>query len=229
MKDYFLREYGSWSVLIISYAIGLGSAGGFTWLAAPVFLALALLVNSKQAFMKWSRGSAKRKSLSIFICQAAVAAAILFSVFSARIIDILPFLVVPAAYLLVNIYLGEHTALTELLGFAVLALASVTARYLVDGVLDIRLFIAVALYFGAGVFKVKALLLKGWRHRLMAVFYVVFTAVVYGVLGISLAIITPLLENIISASGLYGVRLRTTGWIEVVKGILFSILAVSYL
>lgn len=224
-----MREYGSWSVLIISYIIGLGVAGRFTWLSFSVFFALALLVNSKQAFMKWSRNQAERKSLGIFIFQIASGGVILFIAFGERIIDLLPFLVLPFAYLMVNIYMGEHFVLTELLGFALLSLASVIARYSVDGVVDIRLFIAATLYFGAGVFKVKALLLKRGWYRFMAISYVVVAAAVYGALRIPLMIITPLFENVISAAGLYSVRLRTTGWIEVAKAVLFLVLCIAYL
>jgi len=57
-KGYFLKEYGSWSVLIIACLIGIGVSHGFTWLVFPLFLALSLLINSKQAFTKkgtWGR------------------------------------------------------------------------------------------------------------------------------------------------------------------------------
>jgi len=52
-KGYILKEYGSWSVLIIAYLIGLLVSREFKWEAIPIFASLALLINSKQAYMKW--------------------------------------------------------------------------------------------------------------------------------------------------------------------------------
>lgn len=47
-------------------------------------------------------------------------------------------------------FAGEHFVLTEVLGFALMRLAAVLAKFLITGGIDVRLFIAVALYFGAG-------------------------------------------------------------------------------
>ena len=61
-KGYILKEYGSWSVLIIAYLIGIGVSRAFAWPILPLFLALALLINSKQSFMKWIRKVEDRRS-----------------------------------------------------------------------------------------------------------------------------------------------------------------------
>jgi hypothetical protein len=73
-KGYILKEYGAWSVLIIAYLIGFGVSRGFTWQVIPVFIALALLINAKQAFMKWTRRPSVRKPLVIFLVHIVVAA-----------------------------------------------------------------------------------------------------------------------------------------------------------
>ena len=156
-----------------------------------MFIALALLINSKQPFMKWSRRPSARKPLVIFLVHIAVAAFILVTVFGSSIPMLLPLLVFPAAYLAMNRLAGEHFVLTEALGFVLLSLAAVLAKFTITGGVDIRLLVAVALYFIAGVFKVKAVLLKKTRDRVVMVLYVVFAAIVYQRFHIALIALLP--------------------------------------
>jgi YwiC-like protein len=218
---YVLKEYGSWSVLLISFLTGLGVSRRFPWQALPVFLALALLINSKQAYTKWVRGSGAKRALPLFLAQIGGAAVILLAVYGGGVPQLLPLLVLPAAYLLMNRLGGEHLALTELLGFALLSLAAVLAKFLVVEGTDVRLYVAVALYFTAGVFKVKTILLRKTVYRILTVLYVLFAAYAYRRFHISWIILLPLVENIVMAATLYRVRLQTTGWIEVAKSLIF--------
>lgn len=228
VKGYLLKEYGSWSVLVIAFLVGIGVSRGFTLLVFPLFLALGMLINSKQAFTKWLRKKGDHQSFVIFIGQIAVATAVLVAVFSSDVPRLLPLLVIPAAYLLMNRSAGEHFILTELLGFALLSLAAVLAKFLITNGIDVRLFVAVALYFTAGVFKIKVLLFKKSMDRVLAVLYVLFAVVVYRGFHLSLLLLLPLLENLIAAVTLYKVRLQTTGWIEVVKSLVFLFLMLLY-
>jgi len=107
------------------------------------------------------------------------------------------------------------------LGFALLSLAAVLAKFLVVEGVDVRLFVATALYFTAGVFKVKAVLLKKTRDRILTVLYVLFGLYAYHRFHIDALVLLPLLENIVMAVTLYKVRLQTTGWIEVAKSLIF--------
>jgi hypothetical protein len=227
-KSYFLKEYGSWSVLSIAFLTGLIASRGFVWQAVPVFLALGLLINSKQAFTKWMRGRGDRVSLVVFLVHLAVASTVLFAVFRDDIPLLLPLLVFPAAYLLMNRFAGEHHILTEVLGFALISLAAVLAKCAVTGGVDVRLFVAVAFYFTAGVFKIKTLLLKKSRDRVLTVLYCVLTVFVYRGYHVSVIILLPLIDNIVAAALLYKVKLQTTGWIEVAKSVLFLILMSFY-
>jgi len=227
-KGYLLKEYGSWSVLTIAYLIGLGVSGRFSWQAVPVFLALGLLINSKQTFTKLIRRAADRASLAIFFGQLFIATVILLAVFNRDIPRLLPLLVFPAAYLVMSAIAGEHFVLTELLGFVLLSLAAVLAKFLLTGGLDIRLFAGVALYFAAGVFKIKAVLLKKTVDRILTVVAVVFAAFAYHGMHLRLIILLPLLDNLIVAAALYRAKLQTTGWIEVVKSLLFLGLFIYY-
>ena len=227
-KGYFLKEYGSWSVLVIAFLVGAGVSRGFTWLVFPLFLALGMLINSKQAFTKWLRKKGDQRSFVIFIGQIVVATVILVAVFGSDVPRLLPLLVIPAAYLLMNRFAGEHFILTELLGFALLSLAAVLAKFLITNGVDVRLFVAVALYFTAGVFKIKAVLLKKSMDRVLTVLYVLFAVVVYRGFHLPLLLLLPLLENLAAAVTLYKVRLQTTGWIEVAKGFAFLSLFIYY-
>jgi len=228
IKTYLLKEYGSWSVLIAAYLVGACVSHAFTWLLFPLFSALALLINSKQAFMKWLRKTEDSKSFFIMLGQFLVAAMILALIFRSDIPRLLPLLVIPALYLLANRFVGEHALSTEFLGFALISLAAVLAKFLLTNGVDVRLFIGVALYFTAGVFKIKALILKKPQDRIIAALYVLFSIIVYRRFHIPVIILLPLLDNLIVSASLYKVRLQTTGWIEVAKSILFLVLFVSY-
>lgn len=227
-KGYILKEYGSWSVLIIAYLIGIGVCKAFTWTEIPLFLALGLLINSKQAYTKWSRRTEDRKSLVIFLAHIGVAAVALFAIFEGDIPMLLPLLIFPLAYLLMNKFAGEHFVLTEVLGFALLSLSAVLAKFLLTGGLDVRLFVGTALYFMAGVFKVKAMLLKKKKDRILTVLYVIFAALVYHRMHIPVIILLPLVDNLIVSASPYKVKLQTTGWIEVGKSLIFLFLFIHY-
>jgi hypothetical protein len=227
-KGYILKEYGSWSVLTVASLAGLGVSRAFPWQAVPLFLALGLLINSKQAYAKWMRGKGDRAPLLVFLGQVAVATAVLLALFSESLPQVLPLLVFPVAYLLMNRFAGEHHVLTELLGFALLSLAAVLAKFLVVQGVDVRLFAATALYFTAGVFKVKAVLFRKTRDRILAVLYILLSSIVYKRFQIPLVILLPLAENIVMAATLYKVRLQTTGWIEVAKSLAFLGLMIAY-
>jgi hypothetical protein len=123
---------------------------------------------------------------------------------------------------------GEHFILTELLGFALISLAAVLAKFLIVEGVDVRLFVAVALYFTAGVFKVKAVLFRKAKDRVYTVLYVLFAVYAYHRFHISLLILLPLADNLIVAATLYKVKLQTTGWIEVAKSLLFLGLMIAY-
>ncbi len=220
-KGYILKEYGSWSVLTVAFLTGLGVSRAFPWQAVPLFLALGLLINSKQAYTKWVRGAGGSTPLVVFLGQIAVATVVLLTLFVGNLLQVLPLLVFPAAYLLMNRFSGEHFVVTELLGFALLSLAAVLAKFLVVQGVDVRLFVATALYFTAGVFKVKAALFKKPRDRVLTVLYVLFALYAYGRFHIATIVLLPLVENIVMAITLYKVRLQTTGWIEVAKSLLF--------
>jgi hypothetical protein len=221
IKGYFLKEYGAWSVLITVFLIGVGVSRAFSWTLIPLFLALGLLINSKQAYTKWIRRTGDRASLAIYLGQIVVAAVILLAIFSTDIPRLLPLLIFPGAYLLMNKFVGEHFILTEVLGFALLSLAAVLVKFLLTDALDVRLFLGVALYFTANVFKVKTLLLRKMQYRVLTVIYAVFAVFAYWQMQIPVIVLLPLADNVIAAATLYKVKLQTVGWMEVAKSLVF--------
>jgi hypothetical protein len=221
IKGYFLKEYGAWSVLITVSLIGAGVSRTLSWALIPLFLALGLLINSKQAYTKWIRRADDRKSLAIYLGQVVVAAVMLLAIFSTDIPRLLPLLIFPGAYLLMNKVAGEHFILTEVLGFALISLASVLVKFLLTDSLDMRLFLGVALYFTANVFKVKTMLFKKMQFRVLTTVYVFFAVFVYQLMSIPIIVLLPLTDNIIAAATLYKVKLQTVGWMEVAKSLAF--------
>jgi hypothetical protein len=89
-KGYILKEYGSWSVLTVAFLTGLAVSRTFPWQALPLFVALGLLINSKQAYTKWTRQPSERKHLGVFLGQVGAGAVVLFTLFASNLTQVLP-------------------------------------------------------------------------------------------------------------------------------------------
>jgi hypothetical protein len=224
MRDYLLKEYGSWSVLAFSYLTGLIASKTVDLRALFILLALSLLINTKQSFGKWIRQRELTNHLISFISQAIIATVVLLTLFGKDTLELLPYVVIPLAYTALLIFAGEHLIVTEIAGFATLTLSSLIAKFAVTGALDLRLYIVVALFFIAGVFKVRVQLKKGLLHRVVMVLYICMALSIFSFIDVSLIILIPLIENLIYSLTLYSVKLKVTGWLEVSKGLLFILL-----
>lgn len=229
MRRFFLKEYGSWGVVTLSFAAGLVAVDAVTVPAAAALLALYLLINAKQAFTIGLREQdTAGKAFSIFLLQVLAATAILVSVFGESIVRLLPVVVVPICYLVSLRFLGEHSLVTEITGFALLTLAAPVAAFAVSGYIDLRLSAAVALFFVAGVFRVRLQFRKRRQEQAMLLGYLAVTAAVYRVLDIPLALLLPLLDNLIFGLTIYRATLSGTGWIEMTKGVIFVLLVAVF-
>jgi hypothetical protein len=229
LRRYFLKEYGSWGVMTLSFLTGIAVSGAFSPKVIPAFVAISFLINSKQALTIWSRserGGAARHML-IFLLQIGLASMILLPILGGSVAAFLPYAAVPVVYVFLNRFAGEHAIYTETAGFASLALAAFIAKFLCTGQLDLRLYIAVSVFFCAGVFKVRVQLRKRiWERSAMAL-YLVFAVSAYYLIKAPLIALLPLADNLIFALTLYKIKLRATGWTEVMKGVTF--LALMYL
>ncbi|MEK6691958.1 MAG: hypothetical protein AABY44_00835, partial [Nitrospirota bacterium] len=66
MKKYMLKEYGSWSVMLISALTGLFISNGSHIKGISAILALSLFTNSKLVLTSWRREEYHKKYLLAF-------------------------------------------------------------------------------------------------------------------------------------------------------------------
>ncbi len=209
----------------LSFLTGVLVSGSFSLQVLPAFAAICLLINSKQALTLWWRAKpSSGRHAAAFFFQVGLASVIFLSLVRGSFTVFLPYTAVPIAYILLNRYAGEHAIYTEVAGFALLAMAAPLAKFFCTGQLDSRLYIAVAVFFCAGVFKVRVQLRKGIRERSAMCLYLVFAAAVYYAIKAPFPALLPLLDNLIFAATLYKMKLRAAGWTEVSKGVMFLLL-----
>ena len=215
----------------MSFLAGVSAAGSFNGGTLAVFMAAVLYVNSKQALTQWfrSRGPDSGKSFVVFIAQIVIATLLIAGVAKNDLPVFLPFLLLPAAYLFFFRLRGEHFILTEITGFSLLAVAAPFAEYAASGKIDVKLYLATAVFFTAGVFKVRVQFTKRDLYRILTAAYLAFAVTIYYLLALPLVALLPLLDNLFFAVVLYKVKLRTAGWLEVAKGALFvALIAASH-
>ena len=217
--------------MTLSFLTGLVVSGRVTPGGAAVFMAIALYINSKQAFVLWMRGREGNPSrpLAAFVLQVLAATVLLLPFLGKDLASLLPYALVPSAYLISLKYLGEHALITEISGFALLSLSALVAKLTATGVIDPVLFVTVAIFFTAGVFKVRVQFTKGMLQRILMFIYVVFGIAVYQLIHTPVIVLLPLIDNLVFSFTLYRLKLRLTGWLEVLKGVAFLLLmALNY-
>ncbi|MCL4537009.1 MAG: hypothetical protein M1610_05410 [Nitrospirae bacterium] len=223
MKKYILKEYGSWSVMVMAYLAGILAGGVFNLNAILSLLALSLFINSKQSFTLWIRHVDPVRSSMLFIIQIVLASLMLAGILGEEIFRLLPYILIPAAYVLLLYFAGEHAIMTEIFGFALLTFSSLIAKFVTTNMIDNRLYIAVAVFFTASVFKVKLQLKRKLPERFLMAFYIIFALLVYRVIKVPIVVLLPLIDNVIFSFTLYKIKLKATGWLEVIKGMAFLV------
>lgn len=227
LQRYLLKEYGSWGVMSMAYLVGLIAARQINIKALSGFLALALLINAKQAVTVWMQTISKSRIVPgmVFGLQILSASILLCPLYKAYgFLQLLPYAAFPAAYLLSLRLLGEHAIATEVLGFMLLSLAALVAKAIVGSGLDGSLFIVVAVFFVAGVFRVRIQFKKEMRYRVVMFCYVGAAAGLIYSMGYHILLLLPFIDNLAFALTLYRVNLQATGWIEMAKGFAFLLL-----
>lgn len=213
--------------MTIAYLTGLVAARQIDIKALAGFLALALLINAKQAAVIWMRTDSKARIVPAmvfglhFLC-ASVLLCPLYNHYG--LLQLLPYTAFPAVYLLSLRFLGEHAIATEVLGFILLSLAALVAKAIVGSGLDVNLFVAVAVFFVAGVFRVRIQFKKKFLYRVVMFCYVGAAAGLFYSMGYRILLLLPFIDNLVFAVTLYQVNLQATGWIEMVKGFAFLLL-----
>lgn len=214
--------------MLISALSGLFVSNGSYIKGIFAISALSLFTNSKLSLTTWRREGYQSKYLLAFISQVFAGALILLSIIGEPIIKLLPYVLIPVLYILLLLFAGEHKIYTEITGFATLTLSSLIAKFTSTGIVDLTLYIGVAVFFIAGVFKVRVQLSKRLIWRILMVLYIALSLLIYFLLETSSFVLLPLLDNVIFSITMYRVKLKVTGWIEVSKGIAFLILMVFY-
>jgi len=211
--------------MLISYLTGLSVTGRVGLRSLLALFAISLYVNSKQSLTLWIRSKepGPQKSMILFIAQTTFATALLTYLMSGAVLKFLPYAIVPLAYIFLIRTAGEHAMISEISGFILLSFSAVIAKFIVTGVVDPRLYVAVAVFFTAGVFKVRLQLKKRTLERVFLGLYVFFALIIYHIARVPFLVLLPLLDDVIFAVSLYRVKLRAMGWIEVLKGIGFLV------
>ncbi len=212
--------------MLISFLTGLSVTARFGIKSLVALAAISLYVNSKQALTLWVRGKEPGLSrpLGLFIAQIALATALLACLLGGAILKFLPYGILPLAYILLTLFAGEHAMISEISGFVLLTFSVVISRFAFSGDIDPRLYVATAVFFTAGVFKVRVQFKKRTFERVLMGLYVIFGLILYRIIRVPIIVLLPLLDNVIFALTLYRVKLRAMGWIEVLKGLAFLIL-----
>jgi len=233
MKIPVVREWGSWAVFCSSSLAALvaglltrpwNTGRDFSNITLLTFLGLAFLINSKNplASVFRTRGN-NREHVSWFLFFSAAGLVLLIPFFRDGASSFSMFLILVLSYGAL-LYRGkEHSLLTEYNGFALLTLAAPIIYFTVTGLLSLKLYAAVLLFFGAGVFKVRVRTRKSLKYRWIMALYCALAVVLYAIMNISVIILLPFIENLVSVIVMREEKLRTTGYTELIKGIIFVI------
>lgn len=234
MKVPLVKEWGSWVVFCASCLAA--SAAGFStqqWQAGSDTLGttiatiagLLFLVNTKPslAALIRTRGT-QRGHIVWFILFTAAGLLLLVPFLRTGTERFAPFLILAVSYGVFMWRGKEHHIFAELNGFALLTASSPVVYFVITGVVSMKLYAAVFLFFAAGVLKVRVRIRKSLFYRVLMIAYCAVTLIIFSVLRMHSILLAPLAENIVSALRLRDEKLKTTGNIELAKSIFFVIL-----
>jgi hypothetical protein len=234
MKIPVVKEWGSWAVFVSSWSAALVAGlltrpweteRDFANETALTILGLTFLINSKNSLASILKTKGRKKESVLwflFFSIAGFALLMPFLIDGVKAFLIFSFLVL--SYVILLSHGKEHYLFTELNGFALLALSAPIVYFVVTGEMSLRLYLSVLIFFAAGVFKVRARIKRTFTYRWIMVIYCAAAVVIFHYLDIPIILLLPLTENVIFALWMREEKLKTTGDIELTKGIIFVIL-----
>jgi hypothetical protein len=234
MKIPVVKEHGSWVVSALSFVAGFAT-GAASHRAFPdagmlpgllTLAGLALLINSKSPMASLLKGARTGKSLAWFLVFTVSGCLLLFPFMLNGFRSFVIFSPLLLLYVILLYGGRERNLLTELTGFSLLTLPAPVAYFVATGSISYRLYLAVFIYFAAGVFKVRATTRRDAVYRLLMVFYCAVCPVTYFILGLPVIVLLPLLENVFSAIWTGERPLSMIGNTEFAKGIIFVVLLI---
>jgi len=232
MKIPFVKEWGSWVVFFSSCLAGLITGlSTRPWLSGRDFaevtvltvMGLVFLINSKNPLASALRSRGKKRHVRWFLFFAVTGLALLIPFLTEGVKTFQVFALLAVTYVILLSFGKEHHLAAELNGFALLTISAPVVYFAVTGAMSWKLYIAVTVFFSAGVFKVRLRLRKTPLFRMVMILYCATSAVLFYYINISLLILVPFLENIATALWLREEKLSTTGYTELAKGILFIV------
>lgn len=234
MKVPFVKEWGSWVVFVSCCFAAMVAAmpqlpvenkGNIFAGPALTILGFALLINAKNPAASLIRSKGRNRSQLIWLIFFTITGIALLAPFlMTGIKDFMVFLLLVLFYVIVLMSGREHHILAEMNGFAILTLSAPVVYFAMTGELSMKLYAAVLIFFWAGVFKVRLRIRKTLFFRKAVVLYCAAAAVAFFLLNISIMLLLPLAENIVSAVLMREEKLKETGYIELSKSIAFILL-----
>ncbi len=245
MKIPVVKEYGSWAVFGSSCLAALfagmmtrprESGGDFIATALMTITGLSFLINAKIPFSALIRskaftesgesetGNRNKENLYWFLFFMLAGLGLLIPFLINGFSYFIGFTLLVVSYSICMAKGKEHYLIAEINGFALLTLSAPIIYFTVTGDISMRLYAAVLIFFIAGVLKVKVRIRKTPAYRITMICYCMAALIVFHFLHISLILLVPLLENVISSIWMRDEKLKTVGDIELAKGIIFIIL-----
>lgn len=238
MKIPVVKEHGSWVVFIFSSISGIAAGfkvrpwdmeRDFFFMPVLTIIGLSFLINAK-APLTWAlmTKTEKRAYFTWFAVFSLSGTLFLIPFLYNGLKTFIVFLPLVLSYIILLSLEMEHNLFAELLGFAILALSAPMIYFAVTGEMSYRLYFVVFIYFAGGVFKVRMRLKKNLAYRLIMIFYCAVALLVFKLLNMPVVILLPLIENIAFAIKMRDEKLRTTGNIELFKGLIFTSLLIIF-
>jgi hypothetical protein len=230
-----VKEHGSWVVFILSAIIAI--IAGIETSKDPIpyyklsltISGLALLINSKKPLASALRGTMERTSNIYWFLIFSISGLLMLVPFLIDGIMVFSIFIPLIALYTVLLYMGkEHSLISELTGFSLLCITAPAVYFVLTGELSLRLYLMVLLFFAAGIFKVRLRMRKRPLDRIVMILYCLGVFMIFRYLDLSTIILIPLSENTITALWIREEGLKTTGQIELFKGVVFVLLFLFY-
>ncbi len=233
MKIPVVKEHGSWVVFILSSISAIftgidGSMDEIPYLKLSLtILGLAFLINSKKPLATAIKTEAERTLnicwfLFFSLCGLIMTLPFLF----VRIEQFLIFIPLIIIYVILLLRGREHSLIAELIGFSLLCVSAPVIYFVLTGNFSYRLYLVVFMFFTAGVFKVRVRLKRNIQYRVMMLIYCLMVFMVFKYLDVPTIILLPIIENVLTSLWIREEKLKTTGQIELIKGIVFTLLLI---
>lgn len=232
MKIPLVKEHGSWVVFILS-SLSAIFTGIYAYPMDKVpyleliltVLGIAFLINSKKPLTTALKTKAERGiNIYWFLAFSLGGTAMTLPFLVTGITQFLMFIPLIIIYVILLLRGKEHSLIAELIGFSLLCVSAPVIYFVLTENFSLRIYLIVFMFFAAGVFKVRVRMRRSIQYRVMMLIYCLMVFLIFRYLGVSTIILLPLIENVFTSLWIREEKLKTTGQIELVKGVVFMLL-----